>query len=110
MAQVSYARQAGVAPTEQRYYICSRRLTAAESLQSARTPWGIECQLHWVLDVAFAEEHCRARTGNAAGNLSVVRPRALNLLNRETSRQVGIKAKRKRAGWDGDSLQKILAG
>ena len=110
VAQVSYARQAGVGTPEQQYYICSRRLTAAESLQSARTPWGIECQLNWVLDVAFAEEHCRARTGNAAANLSVAPQRALNLLRRETSRQVGIKAKRKRAGWDGDYLQKILAG
>ena len=50
------------------------------------------------------------RTGNAAANLSVVRPRALNLLRREPTRKVGIKAKRKRAGWDGDSLPKILAG
>ena len=110
VAQVSYERQAGAGTTEQRYYICSRRLTAEEFLQSARAHWGIENQLHWALDVAFDEDHCRARTGNAAGNLSVVRPSALNLLRRETSRQVGIKAKRKRAGWDGDSLPKILAG
>ena len=110
VAQVSYERQAGVAPTEQRYYICSRRLTAAEFLQSARAHWGIENQLHWALDVAFDEDNCRVRTGNAAGNLSVVRQMALNLLRREPSRKVGIKAKRKRAGWDGDYLQKILAG
>ena len=110
VAPGSYERQSGVAPTEQRYYICSRRLTAAEFLQSARDPWGIENQLHWVLDVAFDEDRCRARTGNAAANLSVVRQTALNLLSRETSRKVGVKAKRKRAGWDGDYLQKILAG
>ncbi len=110
VAQVSYERQAGVGTPEQRYYICSRLLTAAEFLESAWAPWGIENQLHWVLDVAFAEEHCRARTGNAAANLSVVRQMSLNLLRRETSRQGGIKAKRKRAGWDGDYLQKILAG
>ena len=110
VAQVSYERQAGVGTTEQRYYICSRLLTAAEFLESARAHWGIENQLHWVLDVAFDEDHCRVRTGNAAGNLSVVRQMALNLLRREPTRQVGIKAKRKRAGWDGDYLQKILAG
>ena len=110
VAQVSYERQAGAGTPEQRYYICSRRLTAAEFLQKTREHWGIENQLHWVLDVAFDEDHCRVRTGNAAGNLSVVRQMALNLLRRETSRKVGIKAKRKRAGWDGDYLQKILAG
>ena len=110
VAQVSYERQAGVGTTEQRYYVSSRRLTAAEFLPSAWDPWVVENQLHWVLDVAFDEDHCRARTGNAAANLSVVRQMALNLLRREPTRKVGIKAKRKRAGWDGDYLQKILAG
>ncbi len=110
VAQVSYERQAGVGTTEQRYYVSSRLLTAAEFLESARAHWGIENQLHWVLDVAFDEDHCRARTGNAAGNLSVVRQMALNLLSRDATRKVGIKAKRKRAGGDGDYLQKILAG
>ena len=79
-------------------------------MESARAPWGIENQLHWVLDVAFDEDPCRVRAGNAAANLSVVRQTALNLLSRDTTRKVGIKAKRKRAGWDGDYLQKILAG
>ena len=110
VAQVSYERQAGVGTPEQRYYICSRRLTAAEFLQSARAPWDIERQLPWALAGAFDEDHCRARAGHAAANLSVAPQMALNLLSRETSRQVGIKAKRKRAGWDGDYLQKILAG
>ena len=73
VAQVSYERQAGVGTTEQRYYICSRLLTAAKFLQKTREHWGIENQLHWVLDVAFDEDHCRARAGNAAANLSVVR-------------------------------------
>ena len=110
VAQVSYERQAGVAATEQRYYLCSRVLTAADFLQSARAHWGIENRLHWVLDVAFDEDHCRVRTDNAPANLSVVRQMALNLLGRESSRKVGIQAKRKRAGWDYDYLQKVLAG
>ena len=90
--------------------MCSRRLTAAEFRQSAREHWGIASQLHWVRDGAFTAEHCRARTGNTAANLSVAPQMGLNLLRRETTRPVGIKAQRKRAGWDGDSLPKILAG
>jgi len=105
VAQVSYERQAGVATPEQRYYVCSRLLTAAEFRQRARAPWGIENQRHGVRAGAFAAEHCRERTGHAAGNLSVAPPRALNRLNRETSRQ----AKRKKAGGDGYCLPKILA-
>ena len=66
VAQVSYEWQAGVGTTEQRYYICSRLLTAAAFLQSARAPWGIENQRHWVRAGAFAADHCRARTGHAA--------------------------------------------
>ena len=110
VAQVSYERPVGVGTPERRYYICSRRLAAAEFLQSVRDPWGIENQLPWIRAGAFAAEHCRGRTGHAAANLSVVRQMALNRLNRETSRPVGRQAKRKRAGWDGDSLPKILAG
>ena len=110
VAQVSYERQAGIAATEQRYYRCSRALTAADFLQSARAHWGIENRRHWVLAGAFDEDRCRARTDNAPANLSVVRQLALNLLRRESSRKVGIQAKRKRAGWDYDYLQKVLAG
>lgn len=110
VAQVSYERHAGVAAMEQRYYLCSRPLNAADFLQSVRAPWGIENRLHWVLDVAFDEDHCRVRTDNAPANLSVVRQLVLNLLRRESSRKVGIQAKRKRAGWDYDYLQKVLAG
>ena len=39
------------------------------------------------------------RTGHADQNLAVVRHLALNLLKQERSAKVGIKAKRKKAGW-----------
>lgn len=109
VAQVSYQRQAAAAPPEQRYYLCSRSLTAAAFLQNSRTHWTIENSLHWVLDVAFDEDHNRARTGHAPGNLAVVRQLALNLLRQEKSLKVGVQAKRKRAGWDCDYLQKVLS-
>ena len=40
------------------------------------------------------------RTGNADQNLAVVRHMAVNMLKQETTAKVGIKAKRKKAGWD----------
>jgi len=96
------------------YYISSlaggddrqaRRLGGA-----ARGHWGIENQLHWVLDVSFAEDACRVRCEHAAQNLATVRHLALNLLQQEHSAKLGTKNKRLRAGWDTSYLQKILTG
>ena len=97
------------APTETRYYICSYQPAAASLLQASRQHWGIENSLHWVLDMAFDEDHCRVRTGPADQNLAVVRHLTLNLLKQERTAKVGIKAKRKKAGWDHNYLLKVLA-
>jgi len=97
---------------EDRYYLCSLSADtpdlAAQVLHATRSHWGIENQLHWVLDVAFREDYCRARTGNAAENLAVLRHFALNLLRKESSKR-SIRAKRLRAGWDDRYLLKVLA-
>ena len=51
----------------------------------------------------------RTRHGHAQHNLAVVRRMAFNPLPRENSAQIGISAKRKRAGWKTDYLPKILS-
>ena len=78
-------------------------------LKATRDHWGIENSLHWVLDMAFDEDRSRVRTGHADQNLAVSRHLALNLLKGEQSTKVGIKAKRKKAGWDYDYLLKVLS-
>ena len=78
-------------------------------LSAIRGHWGIENSLHWVLDIAFREDDSRVRKDNAPENLAVMRHIALNLLRQEKSLKVGIKAKRKRAGWDNDYLLKVLS-
>ena len=60
--------------------------------------------------MAFDEDHSRARIGNSAANLSVMRHPALNLLNAEETLKVGIKTKRARAGWDHPYLLKVIWG
>jgi predicted transposase YbfD/YdcC len=101
----------GKTSTEQRYYISSRPLfSAAAALEAVRAHWGIENQLHWVLDVAFREDDCRVRVGNAAENLTVMRHIALNLLKSVPGTKVGIKTRRHRAGWDDAFLLRVLAG
>ena len=95
--------------TNRRLYISSiPDLAADEAARAVRAHWGVENQLHWVLDVAFREDDARVRKGHAAENLATVRKLALNLLKHEASAKRGIKSKRLRAGWDHRYLLKIL--
>lgn len=90
------------------FYISSGSGTAAQHLDAIRRHWHIENCLHWVLDVAFREDHCRVRKDYGAENFTVLRHLALTLLKREPSVKVGIKAKRLKAGWDNRYLLRIL--
>jgi predicted transposase YbfD/YdcC len=98
---------------EQRYYISSlpgaTNADAKRLNDIIRTHWEIENRVHWVLDVAMAEDTNRTRKGESAQNLALVRKLALNLLRRETSVKTGVAAQQKRAGWDHNYLLKILA-
>ena len=99
----------GDTTTQTRYYISSLTNDARELLNGVRTHWGIENAVHWVLDVAFGEDNSRVRVGNSAENFSILRRMALNMLKSETTLKVGVAAKRKRAGWDGEYLLKVFA-
>jgi len=97
----------GKVSVQDRYFLTSH--TDVEKVAHAvRAHWGIENGLHWVLDVAFGEDQSRARLNHAQANLVTLRHLALSLLKQETSFKAGIKAKRKRAGWDEDYLLRVL--
>jgi predicted transposase YbfD/YdcC len=81
----------------------------ARFAEAVRCHWGIENRLHWVLDVAFAEDASRIRKDHAPQNLAVIRHIALNLLNQEKTAKGGVKAKRLKADWDNDYLAKVLS-
>jgi predicted transposase YbfD/YdcC len=93
---------------ENRFYISSRTLSASEALEASRGHWSIENELHWVLDMAFREDDCRVRAGNAAEILSMVRQLALSLLKQRTEAKCGILGRRKMAGWDDQFLLRTL--
>ena len=106
---VESERQIGDKTTrDTRYYISSLPSDAKTFAQASRGHWGIENGLHWSLDVAFREDESRIRIGHAATNLGIIRHFALNLIKQDKSRKVGVKASRKRAGWDEIYLHRLL--
>ena len=96
------------ATTTARYYIASRPLSAAELNRLVRGHWGIENQLHWVLDVVMNEDQARARKDNAPENLALLRRLALNIIKRNKDKGSN-RLKFKRAGWDDRFLTKLIA-
>ncbi len=95
---------------ETRYYLLSHELTAGAFGEAVRSHWGIENQVHWVLDMAFREDESRIREGMAAENFVVLRHIALNLLKQAQNKRLSTKAKRLKAGWDNNFLLKVLQG
>ena len=93
---------------ERRYYISSAKRSAQEFNELIRGHWGVENQLHWVLDVGFREDQCRVRAGFAAENYATLRHIALNLIKQDKTRKGGIKSKRMQAGWDHDFLLSLI--
>ncbi len=96
---------------ETRYFISSLDARDPKKLgHIVRAHWGVENNLHWVLDQAFDEDSHRARAGHSAANMAVMRHIALNLIKTEKTAKIGVKTKRLKAGWDNDYLLKILLG
>lgn len=93
---------------ETRYFISSLPNDPERFAAAVRDHWRIENQLHWVLDIAFREDDSRVRDRNAAANLAILRRFALSLCKQEKKAKVGIKIKRKRAGWNNDYLLTLL--
>ena len=97
----------GTTTSEQRFYLLNQIVEATTLNTMVRSHWGIENQVHWVLDVVFHEDQSRIRTGDAPQNMAVVRHIALNLLRQETSKG-SLKTKRFRAALNESYLAKVL--
>ena len=85
-------KKSGKKSVERRYFLTS--LTDVEKAAFAmRAHWGIENNLHWVLDAILNEDYCLVRKDNAAANLHVLRKIVLNILKQVDFSDI-IKAKK----------------
>lgn len=94
---------------QRRYYLCSvADATAQQVLHWSRHHWGIENNLHWVLDVAFGEDNSQVSTGQGAINLATVRKLAMRVIQEDRQMKGSFKTKRKVAGWNDEYMKAIL--
>lgn len=111
VAMIRSQRIIGEKTTAETHLVISSLTAQAKLiLQAKRHHWGIENKLHWVLDVAFAEDLSRVRQGYAAENLAVIRHLVLNLLRQDKKYKLGIENKRLRCGWDVAYRTQVLNG
>ncbi len=94
--------------TETAYYLLSTTLCAQRFNEVAREHWGVENRLHWRLDVVMNEDQDRTRLGNGPNNLAVLRHMALNVMQKDGSRE-SLRGKFQRAGWDNAYLARLLS-
>ncbi len=97
----------GTVTQETRYYISSLRLSADRIASYVRGHWGIENQLHYVLDVFWGEDGSRKRTACAAANFGTVLRIAHNLVKTHPE-NISIKRKRKKADRSDQYREQIL--
>lgn len=90
-----------------RYFILSKYVSAKKLLEIVRSHWSVENQMHWVLDVVFAEDRSRVRKDNAPEILAILRRLALNIL-RMHPEQISMRRKINAAAWDDDFLLSLF--
>ncbi len=93
---------------EIQFYLTSLPPDAQFLGRAIRTHWSIENQLHWTLDVTFAEDQCRIRSFHSPRNFALLRRLALNALNQETTLKRSLRQKRKQAAMNNNYMVTVL--
>ena len=110
LARIEAERQSGTGRCEAatRYVALSKRLPPRRVLEVTRAHWSIENDLHWQLDVVFAEDDARTRKNYGPQNLAVIRRMALDILRAHPIDR-SISRKMKLATWSRDFFFELFA-
>ena len=101
---------AGKETGEVSYFLSSQAAKVKAFAKVVRGHWSIESQLHWVLDVTFAEDESRIRRQNAPQTSAVLRRLAVSILSQDTTVRDNLRGKRYRACLSTAVLERILLG
>jgi len=108
IGMVESERQIGTKTSQKtRYFITSRTADVRAFATRVRGHWQIENQLHWRLDVIFAEDDAHIRVNHGPENMAVLRHMAINLLKHEPS-PLSIQSKRLQAACTNEYLEKVI--
>ena len=94
--------------TERRYFVSS--LEADEKLfaHAVRSHWGIENQLHYMLDVVYREDACRVRKDFSPRTLALIRKIALTIARSDKESKTSVRGRVQQMAWSEDYLESLL--
>jgi predicted transposase YbfD/YdcC len=93
---------------ERRYFVSSLPADPPVFAKTVRAHWGIENSLHYVLDVAFAEDSSRIRKDNGPENMAFIRKIALTVARSDTETKSSVVGRIKQMAWSDEYLEKLL--
>lgn len=93
---------------ERRHYLSSLPADPQLFAKAARAHWGIENSLHYVLDVAFREDACTIKNGNAPENMAWMRKFAITLVRMDKDPKSSVRGKIKNLAWSEEYLERLL--
>jgi len=104
----SRTEREGRVATAKRYYLTSAPLSAPAFARAVRAHWGVENNLHWVIDVVFHDDLMRLRTEHGPANMATIRHAAINII-KAIPGKVSLKVRRKKLAWNDDALADALS-
>jgi predicted transposase YbfD/YdcC len=109
IAKVDRTREIkGKTTSETAYYLLSAPLSPERGNEVFRFHWGVENRLHWRLDVTMNEDQDRTRLDNGPHNLAVLGHMALNVMQKDKSKN-SLRGKFMRAGLGDRYMVQMLA-
>ncbi len=93
---------------ETRFSLSSDTAPPARILANTRSHWASDNTLHSTLDRRFGADASRIRQDHAPLAIATIRHVALHLLQAAKQKRASMKRLRKKAGWDNNTLKRIL--